>query len=224
MRGELEYRSSVYGECPSDYDFKSVQNSTELEFLKRTDILQGTLTRLKYNIEMYDYFLRLYILNKVIKDEFEGFISIFLSDLSMLIAIDFSSILENSNLSIYNYQCFCNDNSTLFTYENIEIVLQQTKPELKKAHRQYTDYFKTPRDKLFAHMDETLLNRTAVDSIVGQVSTAQMTSLLQSLMKVLSSFWFAYNGKQLCFEIKKGDDYKKLAYTICKVYGDTKFI
>ena len=77
MRGELEYRSSVYGECPSDYDFKSVQNSTELEFLKRTDILQGALTRLKYNIEMYDYFLRLYILNKDIKDEFEGFISIF---------------------------------------------------------------------------------------------------------------------------------------------------
>ena len=224
MRGELEYQSSVYGECPSDYDFKSVQNSKELEFLKRTDILQGTLTRLKYNIEMYDYFLRLYILNKVIKDEFEGFISIFLSDLSMLIAIDFSSILENSKLTIYNYKSFCNDNSTLFTYEKIKLVSQQMKLELKKAHRQYTDYFKTPRDKLFAHMDETLLNRTAVDSIVGQVSTAQMTSLLQSLMKVLSSFWFAYNGKQLCFEIKKGDDYKKLAYTICKVYGDTKFI
>lgn len=224
MRGELKYQSSVHGECPSDYDFKSIHNSAELEFLKWTDLLQGILTRLKYNIEMYDYFLKLYILNKVINGEFEGFFAVFLSDLSMLIAIDFSSILETSDLTLRNYATFCNKNSTLFTHENVRVASQRIKLDFDKAEHLFSDYFKIPRDKLFAHMSETLLEQDEVNYMMERTGTAKMTSLLQSLMKVLSSFWFAYNGKRLCFEIKKGEDYKKLAHAICNMYGDTKFI
>lgn len=152
------------------------------------------------------------------------FFAIFLSDLSMLIAIDFSSILESSDLTLRNYAAFCNKKSTLFTHGSITDVSRQVKADFKIAERQYDDYFKTPRDKLFAHMGETLLDQEAVNHMMDRVGTTKMTSLLQSLMKILSSIWFAYNGKQLCFEIKKEIDYKKLAYTICNAYGNTKFV
>ena len=224
MRGELEYQSITFGECPSDYDWENIKDSVELEFLKKTDILQGTLTRLKYNIEMFDYFLTRFILNSVIRDEFGGFFAIFLSDLTTLIAIDFSSILEKSDLTLGNYRDFCNKNPTLFTHENVRVASQGIKLEFDKAIRLYQNYLATPRNKLFAHMDEIYLDKNAVDHMVNSVSVAKMKSLLQSLIKVLSSFWFAYNGKQLCFELKKGEDYKKLAYTICSAYGDTEFI
>ena len=223
MRGELEYQSTTFGECPSDYDWDNIKDSVELEFLKKTDILQGMLTRLKYNIEMFDYFLNRYILNSVIRDEFGGFFTIFLSDLTTLIAVDFSSILETSKLNIGNYKGFCNQHSALFAYENISIVSQRTRPNLGRAISIYQEYFATPRNKLFVHIDKTILEKNAVDHIVERVTIAKMTSLLQILMKVLSEFWFAYNGKKLCFELKHGDDYKKLAYMMCSAYGDTRF-
>lgn len=224
MRGELEYQSTTFGECPSDYDWDNIKDLVELEFLKKTDVLHGMITRLKYNIEMYDYFLTRYILNRVIRDEFGGYFTIFLSDLTTLIAVDFSSILETSDLTLRNYTTFCNKNPTLFTHENIRIVSQRVKLDFDKAEHLFSDYLKIPRDKLFAHMSETLLEQDEVNYMMERTGTATMTSLLQSLMKVLSSFWFAYNRKQLCFEVKKGDDYKKLAFTICSAYGDTRFI
>ena len=224
MRGELEYQSTTFGECPSDYDFKCIHNLAELKFLKWTDILQGTITRLKYNIEMYEYFLNLYLLNNIIKHEFVGFFSILLSDLTMLIAIDFSSILKNSELKIREYKSFCDENPELFKAAKIETASQLFDDDFDKIVQQYNNFFDTPRNKLFAHMDKTLLNQEAVNHMMDRVGTAKMKSLLQSLMRVLSSFWFAYNGKKLCFELKQGDDYKKLAFTECNAYGDTKFI
>ena len=175
-------------------------------------------------LEMFDYFLTRYILNRVIRDEFDGFFTIFLSDLTTLIAVDFSSILETSDLTLGNYRDFCNKNPTLFTHENVRVASRGIKLEFDKAIRLYQNYLATPRNKLFAHMDETCLDKNAVDHMVESVSVATMTSLLQSLIKILSSFWFAYNGEKLCFELKQGNDYKKLAHTICSAYGDTRFI
>ena len=224
MRVELEYNSTVFGECPSDYDFKSIQNSAEIEFLKRTDLLQGVLTRLKYNIEMFDYFFNLYLLNRVIKEEFRGFFTIFLSNLTMLIAIDFSSVLKNSELKFKCYETFCENNSSLFNYANFEDLKKHFEDDFNEAVKQYNAYFDIPRKKLFAHMDNTLLDQKLVDEIIEKVDVAKMSSLLKILMKILSEFWFAYNGKILCFEAKQGDDYKKLALTICSAYGDIKFL
>ena len=224
MRSNLEYQSTICGECPSDYDFTKIENPIELKFLKWTDILQSIITRLKYNIEMFEYFIPLYLLNKVIKEEFKGFFSMLLSNISMLIAIDFSSLIEENNeLKLDTYKTYCYDNPTLFKNANISEVLDNFKIDLTKAKKMFALYLDTPRNKLFAHIDEQLLDKTFVDRAVEKVSTQRMKEMLESLMKFLSGVWEAYNGHNLCFTIKNGEDYKKLAKSICTQYGNTSF-
>lgn len=33
MRAEVQYKSKIFGECPSDYDFTKITNSEELKLL-----------------------------------------------------------------------------------------------------------------------------------------------------------------------------------------------
>ena len=224
MRAELEYKSKIYGECPSDYDFSKIQNLDELDFLKRTDILQGVVTRLKYNIDMFEYFYIPHMLNKVIKDEFKGFFSLLLSNLSILIAIDFSNLVGQSGLNIYEYRNFCNTHPKLFKNTNINLLSGQLRPYYDKAQHMFNDYFDTPRNQFFAHIDMSMLDYSNVDDTVGKVNSIKMKELLQCFIKILSEFWYAYNGNNLCFELTNGEDYKKLIYDICNLYGDTRFI
>ena len=225
MRAFLEYQSTTWGDCPSDYDFSKIEDSAELKFLKWTDTLQSVITRLKYNIDMFEYFTPLYLLNRVIKDELKGFFTMYLSNLSMLIAIDFSSLIaEKNDLKLALYRKFCMDNSTLFKNGNMEDILKKAKADFKQANNIYKEYFETPRNKYFAHIGEPLLDRVVVDKDLQRVRTSTMKKLLQFLMNFLNGFWEAYNGHKLCFTLKNGDDYKKLADSVCEHLGDKSFL
>lgn len=55
MHGKLDYQSTTFGDCPSDYDLTKIIDPIELKFLEWTDTLQAITTRLKYNIEIVIY-------------------------------------------------------------------------------------------------------------------------------------------------------------------------
>lgn len=224
MRGEISYKSKIFGECASDYDFSKIGNINELKFLKWMNILQAITTRLKYNIEMFEYFIRLYFLNDVIKNKFQVFFTMVLSNVSAMIAIDFGCLIfEDNELNIDKFKNFCSQNSIIFKNDVINNVLKTAKPATKKAKDLYKQYFHIPRNKLFAHIDDILLEDNNVDNIINNVNVRTMKKLLHYIMKVLNIIWFAYNKQKLCFALVKGNDYKKLIKSLCILYGDTKF-
>lgn len=220
MRAELEYKSKTYGECPSDYDFSKIVNPIEFDFLKWTDIIQSVITRLKYNIEMFDYFFRLYLLNDVIK-KFDGFYTILLTDLSAIIAIDFSNLFTKGNgINIFKfYNKFCN---SIVLKMSVDLK-KQIEEEIERAVEIYEVNYKTPRDKIYAHTDNILLNNEKAEKEM-KTGTKTMKKLLNLIIKIVRQIWKSYNGQNLCFSLKKGNDYKKITKTLCVTYGDTRFI
>ncbi len=225
MRADLRYNSNVFGECPYDYDFSKISNTIELEFLKRMGILQTTTTRLKYNIEMYDYFFKLYLLNDVIKNKFQGFFTILLSNMSAMISIDFYRLLGDDNdLNIDKFRNLCSQNPSLFSHNIIDNVLKSIRETMKHAKNLYTQFFADSRHKIFAHSGKILLNDKNVNDIVSNINTKIMNELLKQIIDILNRIWMAYNNHNLCFVLTKGGDYKELTKSLCTRYGDTKFV
>lgn len=224
MRAEVQYKSKIFGECPSDYDFTKITNLEELKLLNWIHILQSIVTRLHLNIQMYQYYIRLYMFNKVVREQFKTYYTYQLNSLSAMITIDFSCLLHKENeLNVYNLKNFCSKNKNLFIHD-ITIVLKKTKNMIKSAEDLYKTYFDIPRKKIFAHIDELLLEQEKVNEIMKKGSTKTMKKILWYLKRFLNEIWTCYNDHKLCFQLENGNDYKKITELICKHYGDTRFL
>lgn len=135
-----------------------------------------------------------------------------------MIFLSFLSQENEINLAIYKNK-FCNTNVL-----NISKSLKKRiKDEINDATKIYDEHFKRPRNEIFAHMDDILLSNEDVEKLM-QTSSETTKKLLNLLIKVMRQIWKSYKGQNLCFSLKKGNDYKKITKILCVKYGDTRFL
>lgn len=225
MKGKIQYKSKINGECVTDYDFSTITDNNELKFLQWMNELQDSVAQLNYNVKMYEYYVKLYLLNDVVRDKLKTYYILCLSNLSRIIVIDFSRLLQDSNkLDLLKFRNFCSQNQSLFLRSDTSIKLKRIKKTLNDAKKLYEDYFKDIRNEIFAHSDEILLEKQNVETkFDASGSTVDMNKILRRLKRSLNEIWMCYNNHKLCFQLENGDDYKKITKIICKHYGDTLF-
>ena len=224
MISNLQYKSKIEGECPSDYVFSKIEDKKELKFLMWMHVLQGIVARLHANIEMYDYYLKLLFLNDVVKKKLKTHYVTQLSNLSLAITIDFSCIFYQQNdLCLQDFKSFCVQNQLLFRHGDIQEKLKVLKKISNTAEQIYKEYFDQPRKKIFGHADFLMLDEKGVKTTVGKVTTKTMRSLLWKTKRILNEIWKCYNNHKLCFQFENGNDYKEITKLVCQHYGNDNF-
>ena len=185
------------------WNFKAVPNlkgkwfysQEKKDFLKNMQFFHNELTKLKYNIEMYNAFL-LYF-NKV-SEKYRSFVVFFLNNLSKVIGIDFAIFFERKNgINFAEFKNKCLTNKKLFS----ENKLQQMRLKCKNFQK---------AEKIFAHRDEINFDDEKMAKVLNNIDYQIMKECVDYLIDIVNSIWYAYCKTNLCFKLQNGDCYEKV--------------
>ena len=203
-----EYESKIKGDCADDIEQSTINNEIVKKFLNWAKVLEDTITHLRQAIIYYKDFSFIRINEKATKN-FPSFLTNFRYSLCISITMLIGKLYSDENdLSLFKFNIFCRDNKDILFTTDYDFVKSQ-----KMISRQYILYMqqiKDPRDKIYGHSGEMLLDSLLTQNTVGSVSTTDLMKYVDDGITYLSYIWKLYNGHDMCFRLEKHDDYKDI--------------
>lgn len=185
------------------------------EFTAKIDFFRAELTKLKYNIKIFHEYRKNFLTTQKMKEEYNCFSCILLLDMSMYISVKFSTFFDKNNG--INFKKFLNK------YCQNKVVLSGKQVLLEESLQKYTDaesiykrYIKSSRDKIYAHHDKEVLDEKELADIFDVIDSEKLMDCCNYLIESLTILFNIYGGKNLCFELKNGDDYIKVIELLTK--------
>lgn len=223
MRGKARYLSNNSGDCADDINLSTICNENEKKFLLWSKNLEDTITRLLQSVEYYDEFITQFIFDSKIFKKFNSFFTNFLTYLCVAITIDIGKLCSQDNeLSLRKFLKFCEDNMNIFN-NDISNLLVKNRGLMAKLEKQYKNQIFIPRNKIYGHSDELLLDNFEIDKYITQVSIDDLKNFSTISKDILSSIWYEYNHHKMCFRLKGYKDYKNLLRLVC-AYCDESYL
>ena len=203
-----EYESKIKGDCADDIDQSTINNEIVKKFLNWAKVLEDTITGLKQTVLYYRELSFLTINNNVCKT-FPSFLVNFRYTLCISITILIGKLYaDNNDLNLSKFNKFCYDNqeilfSTTYAY-------RENKNLIKDTYNLYKEKIRNPRDKIYGHSDELLLDEVLTNDTVRNIDTYDLMEFAETGKEVLSYVWKLYNGHDMCFKLEKNNDFKEI--------------
>lgn len=185
-----------------------IENEIVKKFLNWAKVLEDTITFLRQAIIYYKDFSFIRINENATKN-FPSFLTNFRYSLCIAITMFIGKLYADENdLNLFKFNKFCNENKDMLFASHYDFTKNQKM--ISEQYELYKQQIKDPRDKIYGHSDELLLDEVLTNDTVRGVGVYDLMEYAETGKAVLSYIWKLYNGHDMCFRLEKHDDYNDI--------------
>lgn len=220
MVGRIKYLSKICGECADDIGLTEITNENEKKFVIWCKVLEDTVTSLILSVNCYEEFIKCFVLESKIFNNYNTFLINYISNLCTSISIEIGKLCsEDNELSLYKLNKFCKSNNDLFK-NCTPYTFRKCRDNISKLNKLYKEKMHQVRNKIYAHNDELLLDYEKTENALDNISFKDLRLFVTLSEETLSKLWKAYNNHKMCFRTKGFYDYRKVLNILKKQSGE----